>query len=105
MGIACQAERATPVEAMRLFAAWLKNADSEAEFMYGYSGRFMYGMRCVGIVGGLSEIQTALMDFALSNPAMGEIIREIVKTQRVDNMGLDVIIYFPGVDIDPPPDD
>ena len=92
----------SPAEAMTSFVSWLEENGLELELFYDYSGRAMFGAQCFGIAGDLAEIQAALLDFALSNPEMGEAVREAVKGQRFDNMGLDMIMYFPGVKIDPP---
>ena len=94
-------ERANAV--MRRFAAWLEDNDTGIEPCFGYSGRWMFGQTCFGLVGSLADIQCALMEFVEDNPDDGSVIRNLVKSQRRDNMGLDMIVYFPDVDI-PKPD-
>ena len=96
--------RPTSVEAMEAFVAWLEENDAGVTPHYKYSGRFQFGATCFGVVGSLTDIQTAFMDFALSDPGMGKALRETVKNQRRDSMGLDAIVYFPGVDLEPPRD-
>ena len=99
-----QFSQPTPAEAMSAFASWLEDNDANPKPYFNYSGRCMYGKTCFGIVGDIGDIQAALIDFTLANPDMAETIRNIVKEQRRDNFGLDAIVYFPDVDIDPPSD-
>ena len=48
-----------------------------------YSGRFMFGETCLGVVGpDVFEIKSATRKKGFSNPV-------------VDNMGLDFIVYWP----------
>lgn len=64
-------------------------------FRDDYSGRSMYGSRCVGIVtesNSLSEI-VALCDYLRDNGV--ESCEEVLEIIREDNMGYDTIIYFP----------
>ena len=86
--------------AMRQFVDWLDEG-SGVEPFFKYSGRAMYGEKCFGITGQLADIQTALMDFVAVHPDCARAVRDMVKTQRIDNMALDMIVYFPGVDIEP----
>lgn len=74
---------------------------NEGYSFYGdYSGRFMFGKKCVGIVVNreysymnmliqltrfLEENDVDDVDLELSNPA-------------IDEMGLDTIVYFPNID-------
>lgn len=59
-----------------------------------YSGRFMFGRTCFGIVvDDISEVSTIAID--LSRSAQKE-FREVVRAMRRDNLGLSYIAYFPG---------
>lgn len=55
------------------------------EYRNDYSGRFMFGDRCVGICG---PNATAIIESAA---------RLGVKGARTDNMGLDYIVYWPSL--------
>lgn len=59
-----------------------------------YSGRAMYGEECFGIVGSMGEI----MSFQAELPR--SLARQLARAFRTDDMGLDVIGYFPGFTID-----
>ena len=79
---------------------WLEENDAGAEPRHGYSGRGMFGRRCFGLVGSIEEIHAALIGFVADNPQTADIVRELVRGQKRDNMGMDMIVYFPGVDIE-----
>lgn len=68
-----------------------------------YSGRAMYGKECLGIVvhqpsTALSAIVDACLNHAedMSRDDREDVIRG-VGSYRTDNMGLDMIVYFPQV--------
>lgn len=64
------------------------------DFRDDYSGRCMYGKTCIGIVGGdIDVIYTQLNDY-LNNNGYDDIINKL-GFPRVDNMGLNYIVYFP----------
>lgn len=59
----------------------LKEEGCRAEIRENYSGRGMYGTTCYGIVTNAPEIVSKLTP---------------LKThEKIDNMGLDFIVYFP----------
>jgi hypothetical protein len=60
---------------------------SEVTLHRHYSGRFMFGECCVGIVGNRDDCTTVAET----------IKRKTGKQYRSDNMGLDMIYYFPGI--------
>lgn len=83
----------------------------EANIYTGYSGRAMYGKRCDGIV--VKSFGDAFLFFlALGQVASHEMeelpldgdefdeledaVIEMTQTARTDNLGSDVIVYFPG---------
>jgi len=89
------------------------NNCDDVQYRHNYSGRGMYGKRCVGITGGRIEVQKILAD------VMHQIMDAVVDSQdaqvreeardvidvlmdyRSDNMAHDIIIYWPNVeDID-----
>jgi hypothetical protein len=49
--------------------------------------------------GNPSDIQCAFLAFVKVNPDARATIRKIIKGQRIDNMGLSYIVYFPTVDL------
>jgi hypothetical protein len=96
-------------EVMRMFVGWLKDNDEEDECgekagdrvapHYGYRGRGMNGQRCFGLEGRVPDVLDAMLGFAVANPHTLEIVRRIIKGHRQDNMGMGMIVYFPGVDL------
>jgi len=87
---------------MKMFAVWPERNGTGIEPRYGYSGRDMFGAKCFGLEGRPADSQIALLDFAAENPQTPDIIRKLVKSRRQDHMGLNMIIYFHGVDIPEP---
>lgn len=69
----------------------------EVDVRTNYSGRGMYGAECVGFV--LQNYVPYI--FALANALADATIttefEQIVAATEQDDMGLDIIIYFPGV--------
>lgn len=67
------------------------------EFRSGYSGHGMCGRKCVGMVGDMGELALALM-------SIGSRIEESSagwpSSAAWDSMGLDSIVYFPGITAD-----
>jgi hypothetical protein len=80
-----QPEHAVLVDLMKVTASEL-----DMRFMDDYSGRFMYGETCVGVVGSQFELASFWSGLPLA-------IRETLGQPRIDNMGLDFIWYWPGV--------
>ena len=75
----------------------------DIEMMPDYSGRFMFGQKCLAFVFGgtagelISAFYTALTrdEFELKDELM-----EMFSRMRQDNMGLDYVYYFPGFQIE-----
>lgn len=68
----------------------------------GYSGRGMYGRKCLGIVtddewGTALEVAKWLFE---NYEKDAEDILEELSDSRVDSLGRNIIIYFPGIEID-----
>ena len=101
--------------------------NGEVHFREGYSGRGMFGDRCIGVVGKLGDIQAVIAhvvkweaeEYAKASANLDgdfeedeEVIEEdteIVESfdqridtllcgQRQDSMGLDVIVYWPSLE-------
>lgn len=69
----------------------------DVELYESYSGRFMYGEHCFGLVGTHEGIQAAMVEIAILDNQLG---RELSRASRQDSMGHDVIIYFPDYQIE-----
>ena len=62
--------------------------DLDGEVRERYSGRFMYGAHCMGIV---HSSATAVIEAAAARGLTGAV---------TDNMGLDMIVYWPHVKVE-----
>ena len=71
------------------------NETNGCSFRADYSGRFMYGRTCVGIVidDRFYETIVALCDFLHESGI--ECVSDMLGTIHSDSMGLSQIIYFP----------
>lgn len=71
--------------------------DAESNLYQDYSGRSMYGSSCFGITGTVNDAAKFLV-------ALGEYDRglafDLSCSMRMDSMGRDTIIYFPGYTVD-----
>lgn len=63
-----------------------------------YSGRGMYGAKCVGLTGSAADF--AMFAAALSEELGFETARDILARLASDSMGLEMIFYFPGVNFE-----
>jgi hypothetical protein len=72
-------------------AAYVAGLDEDC-VRTNYSGRAMYGKDCFGLVhGSIGELLLLIVALADRGVEM-----EFVNSARSDNMGLDMITYFPG---------
>lgn len=93
-----QAQKITPITlpiSLLDYNSKFELIDSVAEkcdgtVVKGYSGRFMYGKQCWGVI--TSDAATAIAAASAAN---------IVKTQ-IDSMGLDTIVYWPEIEYTQP---
>lgn len=60
-----------------------------------YSGRGMYGEQCLGLVGKISACYAVIA--ALMYSVGAEDGLKLIKAAQVDSMGLDSVVYLPGV--------
>ena len=72
--------------------------DGELDF-YSYSGRAMYGARCVAIDGdnvldAVAKIVEAWKDATYE-------LAQLLRRARYDNMGMGMVLYFPEIEWDP----
>jgi hypothetical protein len=67
--------------------------DNDYRYVDDYSGRFMYGKTCVGVIGDFSPEATkiAIVDY-LTYSCPNSVPKFLYP--KVDNMGLDYIVYF-----------
>lgn len=71
----------------------------EGKLHESYSGRAMYGDTCFGVVGSRAECFVFLAGLAnafVMNEGDPEAAIELAEVAQMDNMGLDLIMYFPG---------
>lgn len=61
-----------------------------------YSGRGMYGDTCYGFSGDVARIIGDLLQDIADMPDLIRQFGEMLSVSRRDNMGLGMIIYFPG---------
>lgn len=80
---------------MSNIASYIKRFCDDNGYRYvdDYSGRFMYGKTCVGIIGDFipDMVSIALVDYLTYN-CPNDVSKFI--NPKIDNMGLDYIIYF-----------
>lgn len=69
------------------------------EFRDDYSGRSMYGKKCVGIVPDVTYMAclVQLVDYLRDEGVYNAY--DLLGDPRVDSMGMDTIIYFPKIEI------
>jgi hypothetical protein len=78
----------------------------EAELYTDYSGRAMYGETCIGFVfDRYAETSELDLAFAAADVLGLEEARDAFTRSRSDSMGLDSIVYFPGLQLEKDEDD
>jgi hypothetical protein len=66
---------------------------------YPYSGRCMYGEKCLGVtVNNIMKVFAALIESADDDNKYE--IAHCVERARWDSMGLDMVVYFPNITYD-----
>ena len=74
--------------------------ENDYDLRKNYSGRFMYGEKCIGIVGtGSLEIGMKLIIY-LFNESEEDLANTFSKNCNEDNMGRQSIVYFPSIQWD-----
>lgn len=71
-------------------------ADAGMEYRDDYSGRFMYGEKCIAVIGKQNAFARFMMLVAQRD---GELAGKLADSVRVDDMGLDLVYYFPGLQV------
>jgi 2,3-bisphosphoglycerate-independent phosphoglycerate mutase len=69
--------------------------DAGVDFRADYNGRGMYGATCIGLTGDPGDIAMALIYVSRTYPDLAE---RMARSMRTDNMGRDVIAYWPGME-------
>lgn len=64
-----------------------------AEYRDDYSGRFMYGARCIGLTGTIHAIMATVAEAGMADPELGWLL--VRNDSATDSMGLDMIVYWP----------
>jgi hypothetical protein len=85
-------------------AAYEADLDLETNLTFTYSGRYMYGRQCFGVIGTLEDYGKFLLMLAeaeanAGNFYGGELAWELAQGVSTDNMGFDTIYYFPSVKV------
>ncbi len=62
-----------------------------------YSGRYMYGKTCFGIIGHIQDFAMFLVELATHHTEGYEYASEFAQRMKMDNMANDYIFYFPGI--------
>lgn len=76
--------------------AWDSDLDLE-NIRDSYSGRYMYGKSCLGIV--VDDINKAFRFVSYMTDIDPDIGFELADKAKLDSMGLSTIVYFPGVTV------
>lgn len=80
------------------------SCEGDASFYADYSGRCMYGAKCVGIVHDVSDLRVA---YAIVQASLNanldaydalDVLDTLARDARTDSMGRSTIIYFPDVE-------
>lgn len=74
-------------------AAWAADIDIDSGITWNYSGRFMYGKKCFGIIGSMEDYSKFLVQLTQTQP---DLAWELAQAVSTDSMGTSAIFYFPG---------
>lgn len=87
-------------------AAYDAGLEPEEAIRTSYSGRFMYGSKCLGLVHGtIGELLTFVISLAdRVNQDSSDDDLHWLDGARQDNMGMDMITYWPNVTVENAPD-
>lgn len=89
------------VDVAKIIYRTFRDRDSDCR-VRTYSGRYMYGANCIGIVSSMSAA-TVMLKIALQIENDREYslasVSHFFKNAREDSMGLDRIVYFPAISV------
>jgi len=78
--------------------------DLDVRLYKNYSGRCMFGNTCIGIVGSQADCNAFIIECAMEAAWTAREdnfdpfdIKRILSNYRVDNMGLEMIFYWPAI--------
>lgn len=77
----------------------------DASVMTDYSGRAMYGAKCFGIVVDAPDFTVGAAMAMLfagkedTDTDLNDVMYDLCRAARTDNMGRSVIVYFPGYNV------
>lgn len=77
------------------------NQTPEVEFRANYSGRGMYGNKCISIVGSKAECNRVIAQAIIllqDDEDFAPCVETLLESD-VDSMGLDVVMYWPDIQI------
>lgn len=72
--------------------------EPESDIYRAYSGRFMYGRSCLGVVGTINQYTEFLLAMERSDCG-DEYTNKMAENVTTDNMGRQTIFYFPGITV------
>lgn len=74
-------------------AADMAGIDTDEDLVRDYSGRFMFGETCFGIIGDQQSYGQFMIELAAGD---ADLARELSNAVKTDSMALSTIYYFPG---------
>lgn len=88
-----------------LRAAFNAGLAEDENIRWEYSGRYMYGSKCFGIVGNLLDYTGFLLELASEGDDGWDLANDLSQRVNTDNMAMETIYYFPGVKVLDEPED
>lgn len=68
-------------------------SDLSGSFRIDYSGRCMYGQKCIGFdLDGTPDMLSLGLELA---DILGKKAKDLIRSARTDSMGMGIILYFP----------
>lgn len=78
--------------------SFIQKYDSKATMRTDYSGRFMFGLQCLGYVTSNPNIVNVAFALSLKDTfANHDVLATLANRGVSDDMGLNTIVYFPGI--------
>lgn len=69
---------------------------TEDNVIYAYSGKGMYGRRCLAITGKIGDAMAFVGGLLQEEPSWDV---EQLKEVYMDSLGMDVVVYWPGIQV------
>lgn len=81
--------------------SFIQKYDSKATMRTDYSGRFMYGLQCLGYVTSNPNIVGVAFTLTLKDAFADDDVLATLTSRGVwDDMGLNTIVYYPGITVE-----